>query len=504
MPFSLDSLKATKPTIVKKTTTVKTTTAQSTKPAAPKQSLPSRISSAPQHKTKLSAAAKLSRSGARQSYPTPPAEQTQRKRATPTRSVRSSEVPDFGDDSDGSSDEDALRAVKKPRINTPDDMPPREVRAVEEFEEGSDNKPEIIHGEEVRSLDTRVKYQTAFEGLPAQTKVSLQYPSAAEPERFELVKGKKQSDYNALEDIHATMKMVAKHYLPAELREQFDHEGKGYPQRLNRAMNKRNQADLIQVIEEWNEEMVRLRKDGTIAKQLDALKRMPADLVERIMNQAHARTVSPEDHILHAYDAGSNEVYGELLPRFVSRILAEDTKITSKQVFIDLGSGVGNVVLQAALEAGCESWGCEIKTDYCDLAEAQQKEFEARCRLWGLKRGEIHLERGDFIANDRIRDALRRADVVVVNNEVFSAELNDSLKSLFLDLKEGCRIISLKSFVPEGHKISIRNSGDPVNILKVVKKEYFSGFVSWKDRAGTYFISTKDSSILKKFMERNQ
>lgn len=496
MPFNLDNLKSKKPLIIKKTTTV-----TDARPSAAKQVLAKRIPAAPLNKP----TAKVSHSDARRSYPTPPAEQghRERKRATPTRSIHSPQTVDFGDESDDASDEEALRAVKRPRITTPEDLPSRKVRALEEFEEDGDHGVDMIHGEEVRSLDTRVKYQTAFEGLPVGTKVELQYPSAADRERFELVKGRKSSDYNALEDIYATMKMVAKYYLPNDLREQFDHESRGYPQRLNRAMNKRNVADLKQVIEDWNQEIIRLRKDGTIAKTLDSMRRTPAELVERIMNQAHARTVSPEDHQLHAYQAGSNEVYGELLPRFVSQILNQDTRMTSDQVFIDLGSGVGNVVLQAALEAGCESWGCEIKTGYCDLAEAQQKEFEARCRLWGLHRGDIHLERGDFIANSRIRDALRRADVVVVNNEVFSAELNDSLKYLFLDLKEGCRIVSLKSFVPEGHKISVRNAGDPVNMLKVVRKDYFSGSVSWKDRAGSYFVSTKDSSMQRRFLEAN-
>jgi hypothetical protein len=34
-------------------------------------------------------------------------------------------------------------------------------------------------------------------------------------------------------------------------------------------------------------------------------------------------------------------------------------------------------------------------------------------------------------------------------------------------MKEGCKIVSLKSFVPAGHKIQSRNLNSPINLLKV-------------------------------------
>ncbi|MBN6743433.1 hypothetical protein JKG47_23855, partial [Acidithiobacillus sp. MC6.1] len=81
----------------------------------------------------------------------------------------------------------------------------------------------------------------------------------------------------------------------------------------------------------------------------------------------------------------------ELLDSVISKILKE-TKLMSDQVFLDLGSGVGNVVLQAALEVGCESWGCEMMKNAYTLADRQKEEFQARCRLWGGKPGRVRLE----------------------------------------------------------------------------------------------------------------
>ena len=304
--------------------------------------------------------------------------------------------------------------------------------------------------------------------------------------------------YETANDITQTMHMIVEYYLPKSERERFDNETTGFPQRVSRAINKKSETALIEVIEEWNSEMVRLRKDGTITKILDAMDYITPSLAERIINQTFSRTVSLNLKYLHHYEAGTDNVYGELLPKFVSQIL-RDLRVSSDQIFVDLGSGVGNVVLQAALEAGCESWGCEIMDKYCEVADLQQGEFIARCYMWGLSLGDTHLEKGDFTVNAKILDVLKRADVILVNNQVFTPKLNDALTTLFLDLKEGARIVSLKSFVPNGHKISARNSDSVLNLLRVEQKEYFSKCVSWTDQGGNYYISTKDSTAVARF-----
>lgn len=287
------------------------------------------------------------------------------------------------------------------------------------------------------------------------------------------------------------------------MRKKFDNEASGFPQRLNRAIFHKSEKELRTVIQEWNNSLQGLLDDGTITRVLDACRSLDLKLVERILSQACARTVSLSIKVLGEYMNGTDNVYGELLPRFVSTILKRDTRMKSDQIFVDLGSGVGNVVLQAALEIGCESWGCEMMKNYCDLAEVQQAEFQARCRLWGLAAGGIHLERGDFLTNTTLAEVLPKADVVLVNNQVFTPELNEKLTSLFLDLKDGCRIVSLKSFVPTGHKITARNLNSPYNVLQVEKKEYYSDCVSWTNAPGTYYVSTKDTTNIKAFTARN-
>lgn len=326
----------------------------------------------------------------------------------------------------------------------------------------------------------------------------------ADADRYELVEPIQKDDFTALEDIREILEVITNHYLPESEASALRNDSHGLLIRLRRATNRRAGDDYVASIKEWNETLTTFRLNGTIAANLDELKSLDLKLIERILTQTYSRTVSPRVALLRQYENGTDNVYGELLPKFISDILRKDTKIKSDQIFVDLGSGVGNVVLQAALEIGCESWGCEMMEHACDLAQLQEQEFKARCRLWGLAIGDINLQMGDFLENAAIGNALKKADVVLVNNQAFTPELNDRLVSLFLDLKEGCQIVSLKSFVPAGHKITSRNINHACNVLDVMEKRYYSACVSWTDAPGSYYLAKKDSSRLKSFLRKEK
>ena len=307
-------------------------------------------------------------------------------------------------------------------------------------------------------------------------------------------------DFKPISEIVQVIETVSENYVPEDEADEFTNESTGINRRLRRALAHVSETEFRQAVSDYNSAIERLRVNGSVAKRLDATKRLNLSLVERILNQTYSRVVSPHVEELRQYENGTDNVYGELLPRLVSTIFKE-TRLKSGQVFVDLGSGVGNVVLQAALEIGCESWGCEVMQKASKLAEMQQVEFHARCRLWGIAPGKSHLVRGDFLTEESIIQALKRADVVLINNQAFTPQLNNELINHFLDLKEGCRIVSLKSFVPAGHKIQSRNLNSPINLLTVKRMNYWSNSVSWTDVPGAYFITTKDSSRLKAFVE---
>lgn len=307
-------------------------------------------------------------------------------------------------------------------------------------------------------------------------------------------------DFRPIDDIIQVIEVISQNYIPEDESDEFNNDSTGLKRRLRRALAHASEAEVRETVDEYNHTIDRYRRSGSIARKLDATNRLSLPLVERILTQIYSRTVSPRVESLRQYENGSDNVYGELLPRFISNIFKE-TGLKSGQVFVDLGSGVGNVVLQAALEIGCESWGCEMMQNACDLADLQQAEFRARCRLWGIAPGKTRLVRGDFLQEESIIGVLKRADVVLINNQAFTPQLNNELINHFLDMKEGCKIVSLKSFVPAGHKIQSRNLNSPINLLQVKQKNYWSNSVSWTDVGGTYHIATKDSSRLKAFVE---
>jgi H3 lysine-79-specific histone-lysine N-methyltransferase len=359
----------------------------------------------------------------------------------------------------------------------------------------------------------RDKYQAFFTSLQGDEDeyptIELQYPTALQSEKYQLVRPTDSSDFKPLDEIEANMKIVAEYYLDSKSAAKVtsEEDGSGLVQLLHRqaTMGLKGrvgaQSNYVDVVQRYNALLEEKRKDGTIAKKLDEMTRVDLKLVEHIIkNQIYARTVSPQVNLVRHYESFSDNVYGELLPKFLSRIFKE-THLKSDKVFIDLGSGVGNCVLQAALETGCESWGCEVMDNPSTLAQLQAEEFPARCRLWGIKPGDVHLIHGDFLVNEQVRQVLKRADVILVNNQAFTAELNDKLKYVFLDLKEGCQIVSLKPFRSPAHKIKNSNFNDPINMLTVVEKERWSGMVSWTDDPGKWYHQRKDLSEVNAFVK---
>ncbi|KAM7223680.1 Histone methylation protein DOT1 domain containing protein [Rhypophila decipiens] len=419
-----------------------------------------------------------------------------RKRGRAIASSRSPASPSFTDSGDEDGDDnweammdarkrrkmreerrvDPNRSLRHPRIWTGEDVV---------VSSKATAPPAIIHAVEVASLQQ--KCQPVL-GLKADDiAVRLQYPGGRYPEKYELAWGKDKID--AVQDIIKVVNYVANIYLPEKHKDAdfFINQNTGICRRLEKSKNTSDGVGFKAVLREYNERLRTLQKSGAIAKHLDTLHGIPKDLTAFILDQVYDRTVAPNVELLAKYKNGSDNVYGELLHPFISNIL-ERTDMTSDKVFVDLGSGVGNVTLQAALEIGCESWGCEMMENACNLADAQLKEFSARCRLWGILPGKVRLERGDFRKNEKILAALKRADVVLVNNQAFTSQLNADLVSMFLDLKPGCKIISLKTFVHDN-----KNAENDVatSILDVEHLTYPEEYVSWTSASGSFCISTR-------------
>lgn len=436
------------------------------------------------------------------------------KASKPSRLSPMANSPRFDSDDDEEDESETRR--KRMRISGTFTDKHRKVREAGSFSQ--ETKPyEIVHAADIANTNIQKHgayqfadyFTTLGEGEDESPTLDLQYPCNNMTERYQLVRPVDRSDFKPLDEIKENMRIVKEFYLDPDAAEKIEPEGGfggGLIEKLERAARDTRpgaQTHFLAVVEEYNQILKSQRKDGIIAKSLDNMTSpLPFKLVNHIVKeQIYSRTVSPQVDSVREYEGFSDNVYGELLPKFLSNIFKE-TRLTSDQIFVDLGSGVGNCVLQAALEIGCDSWGCEVMANPAKLAQAQAEEFPSRCRMWGINPGNVRIVQDDFTENSEIRSVLSRADVVLVNNQAFTPALNDHLKSIFLDLKEGCRIVSLKYFRDPNHRVKESNINDLVNCLSVVEKERFSNMVSWTDDPGKWFLHTKDSTELKKVRER--
>jgi H3 lysine-79-specific histone-lysine N-methyltransferase len=145
---------------------------------------------------------------------------------------------------------------------------------------------------------------------------------------------------------------------------------------------------------------------------------LPRAIALRIVEETYQRTVGPRTHELSRYQAFSDTVYGELMPSLVSRLLSL-TRAGPGTLLLDLGSGVGNVVLHAALQSGCSAFGVEVMGKPSEMAREQRAQMMVRARMWGVRMGDVELEHANMLESARVNELMARADIVLVNNKVF-------------------------------------------------------------------------------------
>ncbi|GAA5906886.1 histone methyltransferase DOT1 [Sporobolomyces salmoneus] len=272
---------------------------------------------------------------------------------------------------------------------------------------------------------------------------------------------------------------------------------------LEKARNRRDGPTFFSHLRQFNQTLLSLKP--SIATTISAMPGLREKLWTKIFHQCYDRTVGPDIEELRKYAAFSDNVYGELLPKFMNEIFQKTGKVLGPgKTFVDLGSGVGNCCVQAALATGADSYGFENMAHASHLARLQLREAEERFTMWGLSAGKMECHESDFCESNLVPKVLKKADLVLVNNEVFTASLNDKLAYLFLDLPENCFLVSLKPFLPPSFKLSSHNSNHPLAYLSQTREMYKPGSVSWKMEGGSYYIARVEREKLQRWVNRQQ
>ncbi|KAI0693641.1 histone methylation protein DOT1-domain-containing protein [Cytidiella melzeri] len=360
----------------------------------------------------------------------------------------------------------------------------------------ADSTPEPDHSRGDSSRST-VSTPESIASLPSTSSVSSFSSSASVFSTLSAV-----SSLSSISELHSYAEPCA-----------FGPPSVDYLNLLQRAIRKRNGPLFYKVLDAVNA-LLRALKYPTVPPDVfdppspnnlrEAVKsfsksKIPSKILLRIIEETYQRVVGPHVSELNRYEAFSSEVYGELLPPFVTEII-KTTGINQKTLFLDLGSGVGNVLLQASLATGCRGYGIELMHAPAKLARQQLEQFQLRCRMWGLQMGEVELEEGNMLESARTNELIKQADVVLVNNKVFKESLNEALRSKFLDLKDGAIVVSLQPFVSPNRTVTERNSHDISGIFKVAERPYYAGSVSWSSFPGSYYLHRVDREELKRML----
>eukprot|EP01006_Ploeotia_vitrea_P061091 TRINITY_DN77217_c0_g1_i1.p1 TRINITY_DN77217_c0_g1~~TRINITY_DN77217_c0_g1_i1.p1 ORF type:complete len:285 (+),score=35.95 TRINITY_DN77217_c0_g1_i1:42-896(+) len=192
----------------------------------------------------------------------------------------------------------------------------------------------------------------------------------------------------------------------------------------------------------------------------------------------------------------------ELNPVFVSHLISL-ANINDSDTFWDLGSGIGNVVLQVAHQTGSLCVGVELQTTNHQLAEKISTLWKAQSR----EQPRLHLEllHGDMIAVaeeklDMRRFRPRKPDgkiVILYNNYLMGAKFNNTMCDLFIrKLPAGSVIVTTQQLFPHTRPSTRPGlwSTKARGQFDIVEEEYPGDYVEW-GAAGTVWIYTRKVEV---------
>ncbi|CAK9303194.1 unnamed protein product [Gordionus sp. m RMFG-2023] len=224
-----------------------------------------------------------------------------------------------------------------------------------------------------------------------------------------------------------------------------------------------------------------------------------SELLKWIMDFVYMRAISQPLLLNRCKPNSLPETYGETSYEQVKKIL-QKLNIQPDDTFIDLGSGIGHIVLQVAASTQCRSCvGIEKESTRAHYAIQMDKQFGVVMKWFGKKFHHYQLINGDFLDAEHI-DLIYQSTIIFVNNFAFR-EVNHKLKGLFGNLDNNTRIVSTYPFRTEYFKISDRNLDDPAAIMRVSKYMSDDGAFSWTQSPVPYYIHIIDRSLLQEYFD---
>ncbi|CAL2048513.1 unnamed protein product [Caenorhabditis brenneri] len=254
-------------------------------------------------------------------------------------------------------------------------------------------------------------------------------------------------------------------------------------------------------VTKFNEKMEEVRKDqNQLAKlplafqEFERLPKLSVENAIHLMDFAY-RMAIPNPSVLNK--GRSNQTYGEINPLQMVSIF-DELKLTKEDVFMDMGSGIGQLVLLASLITPMQmSYGIELVETAANLAKAQQSWLSRVLNHVGKRHNRFRLFKKDFTNPIFVSMILDRVTVILVNNHVFGEDLMSELQPLLIRCRDGTRFVTTKPLVLGGRNGKERRCLGPVDMddledcveVKVLKC-IGEGCVSWKYGDVGFYLNT--------------
>ncbi|KAK0419041.1 hypothetical protein QR680_013919 [Steinernema hermaphroditum] len=229
-------------------------------------------------------------------------------------------------------------------------------------------------------------------------------------------------------------------------------------------------------------------------------------LFKRIWTLAYNRSITDPRSLNKHYGAFSSETYGETSYDRMQKII-DQVKPSKKDVFVDLGSGIGQLVIHmAGASAARRSIGIEIADLPFKYAVQLETEFKRFMRFFGKNPRPFHLEHGDFLDPKYRHVITEEATILLLNNIMFSPQLEDTIKrELLSELKDGTMIITTKSYARTNRSsVTERHLNDISAILDVSVLEPCTNAGSWTSNYVPYFLHVVNRSKLEMYYHQKQ
>uniref|UniRef100_A0A9J2P870 Histone-lysine N-methyltransferase, H3 lysine-79 specific n=1 Tax=Ascaris lumbricoides TaxID=6252 RepID=A0A9J2P870_ASCLU len=228
--------------------------------------------------------------------------------------------------------------------------------------------------------------------------------------------------------------------------------------------------------------------------------RAEPSLLKHICARAYNRAVDNVHLLNNHYKAFSSQTYGETSFERMQMII-EEIVPKERDVFVDLGSGVGQLVIHMAGGSRVKkAVGIEVATLPCKYADNLGAEFKKWMKWYGKKFRPFELLVGDFLS-EQFRDLItKEATIIFINNYAFTAMLESRIKrELLSELKDGTRIISTKPYGTPNRSITDRQLNDISAILDVYEMVECENACSWTGNYVPYYHHTINRAKLEKY-----